>query len=51
MAWLDVSDAVLLLDGWERSKGTLVEIDRAKELDIPIFNNINGLELWAGGEA
>ena len=37
MAWLDVSDAVLLLDGWENSKGTLAEIDRAQSLGIPIF--------------
>ena len=40
IAWLEVSDAVLLVDGWEDSKGTLAEIDIAKKLGIPIFKNI-----------
>ncbi len=37
MAWLEVSDAVFLLQGWGSSKGTLAEVKRAKELGIPIF--------------
>jgi hypothetical protein len=37
MAWLEVSDAVLVLPGFEKSKGTLAEIKRAKELNIPIY--------------
>lgn len=36
MAWLDVSDKVFVLSGSENSKGTQAEIDRAKELGIPI---------------
>ena len=36
MAWLEVSDAVLVLPGWENSKGTLAEIKRAEELGIPV---------------
>jgi hypothetical protein len=37
MRWLEVSDAVLLVPGWESSKGTLKELQRARELDIPVF--------------
>ena len=37
MAWLEVSQAVLLLPGYEKSKGTLAEIKRAEEIGIPIF--------------
>ncbi len=37
IAWLEVSDAVLLLEGWENSKGTLAEIERANILGIPVF--------------
>ena len=47
MAWLEVSDAVLLVPGWERSTGTMDEIDRAKELGIPIFESIESLSRWA----
>lgn len=41
IAWLEVSDAIVVLEGWENSKGTLAEIDRAKELDIPIYYGVN----------
>lgn len=43
MAWLKVSDCVLLLPGWESSKGTLAEIERAKELGIPIYSSVDEL--------
>lgn len=43
MAWLDVSDAVFLVPGWENSKGTLAEIERAKELSIPIVDSFDEL--------
>ena len=46
MAWLEVSDAVLLIGDWESSKGTLAEVERAKELDIPIFLNIPDMEKY-----
>jgi nucleoside 2-deoxyribosyltransferase len=46
MAWLEVSDAVFLIDGWEGSRGTLVEIARAKELKIPIFEREIDLIRW-----
>jgi hypothetical protein len=37
IAWLEVSNAVLLLPGWENSKGTLAEIEVAERLGIPVF--------------
>jgi len=42
--WLDVAEAVLVLPGWEKSKGTLVEIARAKELGIPIYYSLQELK-------
>ena len=44
LAWLDVSDALLLVPGWESSKGTKKEIERAGELGIPVFYSIHELE-------
>jgi len=36
MDWLEVSDCVVLLPGWEESKGCQAEKARAEELDIPV---------------
>ena len=36
MAWLEVADEVWVLPEWENSKGTRAEIERAKELNIPV---------------
>jgi len=36
LAWLEVSDEVFVLSGWENSAGTIKEIEKAKELGIPI---------------
>lgn len=38
--WLEVSDAVYILPNSENSKGTQKEIERAIELNIPIFYSI-----------
>lgn len=46
MAWLAVSDAAYLLPNSENSVGTQKEIARAKELVIPIFDNIPALVMW-----
>ena len=43
MAWLEVSDAVLVLPNSEDSKGTQAEIKRARELGIPIFYSLEEL--------
>jgi hypothetical protein len=37
IAWLEVSDAIYLLPNWEKSKGTLAEIEIAEKLGIPVF--------------
>ena len=44
--WLEVSDAVFLVPGWENSKGTLKEIETAKELGIPVFESLDELNTW-----
>ena len=43
MAWLEVSEAVLVLPRYRKSQGTLDEIARAKELGIPVFYNLDAL--------
>ena len=37
IAWLEVSDAMFVIPGWENSKGTLEEMIIARKLGIPIF--------------
>ena len=37
LAFMEVCDAVLLLPGWEQSKGTLAEIEIAEKVGIPVF--------------
>jgi hypothetical protein len=46
MAWLEVSTAVLVVPGWENSKGTNAEIARAQELNIPIFYSLDELKRY-----
>ena len=36
MAWLEVSEAVFVLKGSDRSVGTIAEVKHAKELGIPV---------------
>lgn len=47
IAWLEVSDAMFLVPGWEDSKGTIAEIEIANKIGIPIFDDLNDLLLWA----
>ena len=42
-AWLDASDAVFLVPGWETSEGTKREIERVREQNIPVFDDLNEL--------
>ena len=46
LAWLEVSDAMLVIGDWQSSKGTLNEIEFAKEKNIPVFYNIKELTEW-----
>jgi hypothetical protein len=43
IAWLDVSDAMLVLPGFENSNGTLKEIVYAEMNNIPIFYDIDDI--------
>jgi len=43
MAWLEVSDAVLVTPGWEESNGTKTEIERAEELGLPVYFSMEEL--------
>ena len=44
MAWMEVSDAVLVLSGWQNSKGTIKEIERAQQLGIPVYFSVECLK-------
>ena len=43
IAWLRVSDALLVIGDYKTSKGTLAEIDEAGEIGIPVFYNLSKL--------
>lgn len=46
LAWLKVSDALLVLPGYEKSNGTLKEIEFAIQNNIPIFFNRKSLQKY-----
>ena len=43
MSWLEVSDAILLVPGYENSRGTKLELERAEQLNIPVFNTLEDI--------
>lgn len=43
LTWLEVSDCVLLVPGWENSEGTKFEIKFAKDRNIPVYLTIGEL--------
>ena len=47
LSWLEVSDAILMLPGWEKSRGTLGEIAKATELGIPVVYSMHQLKRLA----
>lgn len=51
LAWLRVSDAVLLAPGWRDSRGTMTEVKLASELGIPVFETLDDLTSWAHAHA
>lgn len=44
-------DAMLLLPGWEDSRGTREEIAFARMLNIPVFTTIDAIDQWVELEA
>ena len=44
LEWMYVSDAVLVLPGYEKSKGVMQEIEKAILLDIPVFYSVGDLQ-------
>ena len=49
MAWLEVSDIMLVLPNSEDSEGVQAEIARAEELDIPICYSLDAVRnYWSG---
>jgi Domain of unknown function (DUF4406) len=42
-------DAVMLVNGWERSTGTKAEIKEAQRLGLPVFEGIGDLRDWLRG--
>lgn len=43
LAWLEVSDAVVLVPGWQNSNGTRLEVERASIIGLPIFYDPDAL--------
>ena len=39
-------DALLLVEGWEKSEGTKDEMRLAQEMDIPVFDELKDLIRW-----
>ena len=46
MVWLEASDVLFLVPGWENSKGTQMEIERAKELGMTIIDTLTVLHQY-----
>lgn len=46
LAWLEASQAVFVIPGWEESNGTKAEIARAEQLGIPVFYEKDDLYRW-----
>lgn len=42
------SDAMILVEGWERSKGASAEVAFAQDQGIPVFTTIQNLLEWKG---
>lgn len=43
--WLAASDAVFLTPGWETSEGTKREIEYARSLNIPVFQDLEKMRI------
>lgn len=50
LAMLERCDAVLLMEGWETSRGANYEVAWADYKDKPVFYSIEQLERWLDGQ-
>jgi hypothetical protein len=41
-------DAIILVMGWEDSKGSTAEVEEARRLEIPVFTRVDELKTWLG---
>ncbi|MCX8193868.1 MAG: DUF4406 domain-containing protein [Candidatus Pacearchaeota archaeon] len=46
ISWLEASDAVYACGNWKDSNGAKKEIERANELGIPVFYDLENLVNW-----
>ena len=46
LAWLSVSDAILMLPDWQKSQGATVEHEFARARRIPVFYSLDSLLEW-----
>jgi nucleoside 2-deoxyribosyltransferase len=46
LEWLSLCDAMLLLEGWESSRGSLLEKHFAEEESIPVFFSVEAVRGW-----
>src|SRR5262245_24540181 len=46
LAIISRCDAVVCVPGWQASAGARGEVELARELSIPVFETIEGLESW-----
>lgn len=50
-SWLEVCDCIYLTKGWQKSSGTLVELEVSKKLGQPAFESIEEIKAYeAKGE-
>ena len=50
LAWLRAADAMIVMDGWEHSKGCAAEMKEAEKMGVPIFHDITDLCAWADSQ-
>jgi hypothetical protein len=43
LAWLDASDAILMIGNWQKSKGCIKEYNFAKDHEILVFTSLESL--------
>lgn len=47
LQWLKVADAMLVIEGWEKSTGCRAEMQEAERSGVPVFHDVTDLCAWA----